>query len=61
MSDKPIDYTPTPLTPGQRWRTQQGLVDREVRERTQAEAAANNAPLRALEADRKARQPGNQS
>lgn len=64
MSDnpaKPIDYTPEPLTPGQRWRMQHGLVDRMVREGNQEDAAARNAPLRALEADRKARQPGNQS
>ena len=55
----PIDYLPEPLTPAQRWRITQGLVNREVREREPAEAAVKNAPLRAAEADRHARQPGN--
>ena len=56
-----IDYTPEPISPGQRWRTQHALVDRMVREGNQADAAERNAPIRAAEADRRARQPGNQS
>lgn len=55
----PIDYDPEPLAPRTRWEMVKALLGRMVREGNQADAAERNAPHRAIEADRKARQPGN--